>query len=370
MAYDRKYMLRAIELAKKGIGAVNPNPLVGAVIVKDDKILGEGYHRVYGDLHAEREAIKDALDKGNDIIGSEMYVTLEPCSHKGKQPPCTEAIIEAGIKRVYVGSDDPNPLVSGNGIWALREAGVEVITNSLKAECDKLNPVFFHYITQKRPYVIYKYAMTMDGKTATDTGKSRWISNETSRNMVQDFRNEFMAIMVGIGTVLKDDPLLNCRIENGRNPIRIICDSQLRIPMDSQIVKTAGEIKTYMVAQAENEKQLRPKIRELKDMGLGTLLIPSGEKSRIDLNKLMDQLGKMHIDSVLLEGGGTLAWSMMEEGLVDEVRTFIAPKIFGGSGKYAPVLGSGVDETEDAPQFNLQEISNIDGDIYARYIKA
>ena len=368
MSYNREFMQRAINLALKGEGAVNPNPLVGAVIVKDDKIIGEGYHTKYGELHAEREAIKNASENGFDTTGAEMYVTLEPCSHTGKQPPCTEAIIESGIKRVYVGSEDPNPLVSGNGIWKLRESGIEVVTNSLKAECDELNPVFFHYIKNNIPYVVYKYAMTMDGKTATREGKSRWISNEKSREEVSKLRNRYMAIMVGIGTVLKDDPSLTCHMEGGRNPIRIICDSDLRIPTDSTIVKTAGEVKTYIVSLAENEKKNRHKIRELRDYGIGTLLIPADASGRPDLNRLMIQLGKMHIDSVLLEGGGTLASSMINQGLVNEVRAFICPKVFGKSCS-TPVLGDGIDEVDEAAEFEIKTFEKIDNDIYITYIK-
>ncbi|MBO4592531.1 MAG: bifunctional diaminohydroxyphosphoribosylaminopyrimidine deaminase/5-amino-6-(5-phosphoribosylamino)uracil reductase RibD [Eubacterium sp.] len=369
MSYEKKYMERAIELAKKGIGAVNPNPLVGAVIVKDNEIIGEGYHTKYGDLHAEREALKDAEEKGNDVKDAEMYVTLEPCSHTGKQPPCTEAILESGIKRVYIGSDDPNPLVAGSGVWELRMAGIEVVTHCMKDECDNLNPVFFHYITQNTPYVIYKYAMTLDGKTCTCTSKSRWISNDSSRELVQKFRNEFSAIMVGIGTVLKDDPSLVCHMDDGRNPIRIICDSQLNIPMDSQIVKTAGEVKTYVASLCEHEKKNRQKIRELKSLGIGTLLIPGDENGVIDLNKLMIQLGKMKIDSVLLEGGGRLAWSMFEYGYVDEIRCFLAPKVFGGEEAGTPVLGPGVDEPGDAALFKLVDTEQIDGDLYMRYVR-
>ena len=368
MAYDRKYMQRAIELAGKGEGHVNPNPLVGAVIVLDDKIIGEGYHTKFGDLHAEREAIKNAEENGYSCVGAEMYVTLEPCCHTGKQPPCTEAIIEAGIKRVYVGSEDPNPVVSGNGIWSLRENGIEVITNSLKDECDKLNPVFFHYIKTNRPYIVYKYAMTMDGKTATDSGKSKWISNETSRAYVQKMRNRYMAIMVGIGTVLKDDPSLMCHMDGGRNPIRIICDSDLRIPIDSAIVQTAKDIKTYIVSRAEDEKKNRHKIRELKEYGIGTLLIPNAENGKINLNKLMNQLGKMHIDSILLEGGGELAWSLISGGFIDEIKCFIAPKIFGGKNS-TPVSGSGIDEVSEAFNYELKDFDNIDGDIVLSYIK-
>ncbi|HBE09537.1 MAG TPA: bifunctional diaminohydroxyphosphoribosylaminopyrimidine deaminase/5-amino-6-(5-phosphoribosylamino)uracil reductase RibD, partial [Lachnospiraceae bacterium] len=210
MAYDKKYMERAIELARGGVGAVNPNPLVGAVIVKDDRIIGEGFHRKYGDLHAERDAFKNLTESAD---GAEMYVTLEPCCHHGKQPPCVEAIVEYGIKRVYVGSDDPNPLVAGKGIWFLRTHGIEVVTHVMKEECDSLNPVFFHYITKNRPYVVMKYAMTMDGKIATMAGESKWISCENSRRLVHSFRNEFSAIMIGIGTALRDDPMLNCRLE-------------------------------------------------------------------------------------------------------------------------------------------------------------
>ena len=414
MSYNGIYMERAIELASRGVGAVNPNPLVGAVIVKDDCIMGEGYHAKYGELHAERQAIADAIKRGNNIYGAEMYVTLEPCSHTGKQPPCTEAIIDAGIKRVYVGSNDPNPLVAGNGIWALRQAGVEVVTGCMKEQCDKLNYVFFHFITKKVPYVIYKYAMTMDGKICTETGESQWISNESSRNIVQAYRNEFSAIMVGIGTVLSDDPSLLCHLNDKpvkteeslagksannsannsadssadisaeesvegsvigdtkqlyRNPIRIILDSELRIPMDSKIVQTADKARTYIASLAENEKKNREKIRELKNLGIGTLLIPADETGKIGLDKLMLQLGKMNIDGVLLEGGGTLAWSMINKEYVDEVRAFIAPKVFGGSNAKTPVAGEGIQSIDMAKYFDLKELQNIEGDIFARYTK-
>ena len=369
MAYEKKYMERAIELAKKGIGAVNPNPLVGAVLVKDDRVIGEGYHAKYGDLHAERQAFKDANDRGENIEDAELYVTMEPCSHEGKQPPCSRAIIAEGIKRVYIGSNDPNPLVNGNGVWELRTAGIEVITGCMKEECDELNTVFFHYITKNIPYVVYKYAMTLDGKTSTSTSKSKWISCEDSRKLVQSIRNEYMGIMVGIGTVLEDDPSLMCHDEEGRNPIRIIVDSDLRIPMDSQIVKTAGEVKTYVASLSDNEKKNRQKIRELKDVGIGTLLIPSDGEGHIDLNNLMIQLGKMKIDGILLEGGGGLAFSMIEKGYVDEIRAFIAPKIFGGTTSASPVAGKGIDEVADAYMYSLESIERVNDDIYAKYLK-
>ena len=223
---EEKYMRRAIELAKKGSGHVNPNPLVGAVIVRDGEIIGEGYHECYGQLHAERNAIANAKKRGNSLEGSTIYVTLEPCCHYGKTPPCTEAIIEEKIARVVVGSDDPNPLVSGKGFQMLREKGIEVIPHFLKEECDAMNHVFFHYIRTGIPYVAMKYAMTMDGKIACYTGDSKWVTGEESRAHVQTLRNHYKGIMAGIGTVLADDPMLNCRIEGGRDPIRIIADSQ------------------------------------------------------------------------------------------------------------------------------------------------
>ena len=237
MADNEQYMRRAIELAKLGAGKVNPNPLVGAVIVKNGQIISEGYHMVYGDLHAERNAFKN-LKNPDDAKDAEMYVTLEPCCHHGKQPPCTEAIIEHGISRVYVGSNDSNELVAGKGIQILRDAGIEVVTEFLKDECDAINPVFFHYITTRTPFVLMKYAMTLDGKIATRTGHSQWISGEESRARVQQTRNALKGIMVGIGTILNDDPRLTCRMDGGRNPIRIICDSKLRIPLSSNVVST------------------------------------------------------------------------------------------------------------------------------------
>ena len=364
MSYDKKFMLRAIELAEKGVGAVNPNPLVGAVIVRDGHIIAEGYHTKYGELHAEREALKAAKDAEVDVAGAEMYVTLEPCCHKGKQPPCTEAIIEAGISRVYVGSNDPNPLVAGKGIWQLRDAGIEVITNCMKEECDKLNPVFFHYINTNLPYVVYKYAMSMDGKTSNERGKGCAISNDESRQMVQEMRNRYTAIMVGIGTVLADDPSLECHMEGGRNPVRIICDDHLQIPMDSEIVKTAGDVRTYIASLAENERREPEKVNELARLGIGTLLLPPGEDGRVDLHKLMELLGKMKIDSILLEGGGELAYSMMRDGFVDEVEVFIAPKMFGGRDVPTPLAGEG---NLDGFGFELRTVKECDGDVCLIY---
>ena len=230
---DTDYMRMALELAKRGMGRTSPNPMVGAVIVRDGQVIGQGWHARCGDLHAERSALKNCTE---DPAGATMYVTLEPCCHQGRQPPCTEAVLAAGIARVVVGSDDPNPLVAGKGIGILRRAGVTVETGVLKEACDDLNRVFFHYIRTGRPYVVMKYAMTLDGKIATRTGASRWITGEAARRRVHEDRHRYSAIMAGVGTVLADDPLLTCRMEGGRNPIRVICDTHLRTPLTSRIV--------------------------------------------------------------------------------------------------------------------------------------
>ena len=254
------YMHRAIALAKKGAGRVNPNPLVGAVIVKNGKIIGEGYHEKFGELHAERNALANCSESAQ---GAALFVTLEPCCHYGKTPPCTQAIIENKIAQVVIGSKDPNPKVSGKGIEFLRNAGIKVIEGVLKEECDQMNDVFFHYITTHKPFVAMKYAMTMDGKIATSTGQSRWITGEKARAVVQESRNRYATIMVGIGTVLTDDPLLNCQIEGGRNPLRIVCDTTLKIPMNSKIVQTAGEIPT-IIACGKVEEEKSPCFKECR----------------------------------------------------------------------------------------------------------
>ena len=342
-------MRRAIELAKKGIGAVNPNPLVGAVIVKDGRIIGEGYHRRYGELHAERDAFAHLTE---DATGAEMYVTLEPCCHYGKQPPCVNAIIEHKISRVYVGSDDPNALVSGKGYQILRDAGIEVITHVLKEECDSLNPVFFHYIVNKTPYVVMKYAMTMDGKIATYSGKSKWITGEEARAHVMEQRNALTGIMVGSETVIKDDPALTCRRAGGRNPVRIICDSRLRIPMDSQIVRTASEVPTILATiQSEDQTDKKQKL-----IGAGVEII---ETENVD----------GHVDGILLEGGGTLNESALKAGIVKEVDVYIAPKIFGGSAGYTPVGGMGVESPEEAYPFELGSVQRFGADIMLQYFQ-
>ena len=356
---ESKYMLHAIALAKNGEGRTNPNPLVGAVLVKNNEIIGEGFHQKYGGLHAEREALKNCEENGNSAEGATLYVTLEPCCHFGKQPPCTQAIVKSGIRRVVVGSRDPNPLVHGKGNSFLREQGIEVTEDFLKDECDALNPIFFHYISTRTPYVALKYAMTADGKTASKTGKSKWITGEKSRLFVHQLRNRYSCILAGIGTVLADNPLLTSRIPGGRNPVRIICDSKLRIPLDCNIVKTAKEIPTIIACCQENEKK-----SALEKSGCEVLCLPG--KTGVDLKKLTKTLGKRSLDSVLIEGGSEIHYSALEAGIVQHIYAFTAPKIFGGKAK-TPVEGEGIELPENCFQLELERIEKIGDDILAEY---
>ena len=354
---DQNYMLQALQLAKQGEGWTNPNPMVGAVIVKNGRIIGKGYHKKCGGLHAERNAIASLTESAE---GATIYVTLEPCCHYGKTPPCTEAIIEQKIKRVVIGSRDPNPKVSGKGIKMLQEAGIEVIEDFMREECDRLNPVFFHYITTKTPYVVMKYAMTLDGKIATKTGASKWITGEAARAEVQHMRHRYMGIMAGIGTVIADDPMLNVRVEGWKSPIRILCDSGLRIPLDGQIVKSAGKYRT-IVAYADSENT-EAKRKRLHEMGVETICCPD-ENNQVDLKKLMKYLGEEGIDSILLEGGGTLNDSALRAGIVQEVQAFIAPKLFGGMNSKTPVEGIGVRFPSEAVKLKCTDICQIGEDI-------
>ena len=424
---DCDYMKRAIELAVRGRGMTNPNPVVGAVIVKGGRIIGEGWHQKYGGLHAERNAFVSLTESAQ---GADMYVTLEPCCHYGKTPPCTDAILGHGIRRVVIGSRDPNPKVAGKGAKLLRDAGVIVEEDFMREECDKLNPVFFHYITAGTPYVIMKYAMTADGKIATKTGASKWITGGAARGEVHKLRSECMGIMAGIGTVLADDPLLNVRLADStkkgavsvnnrsaggkirRNPLRIICDSHLRILLDSQICRTAKEYPTMVVCaaeqqenefqgsesvqgqksiqgrendqQAENilcQKDIRQqekdqqekdiqrqqeKIRRLTELGIEVVCLP-GEDGKVDLRQLMRYLGEKGIDSILLEGGGELNDSALRAGIVQEVRAFIAPKLFGGAGAKTPVGGIGVELPDQAVKLTLDEIRKVGEDLMLIY---
>lgn len=365
---DILLMQEAMMIAQQGEGRVNPNPLVGALVVVDDDVVASGYHHVYGDLHAERDAFRNADRQGIDCKGATMYVTLEPCCHYGKQPPCTEAIIEHGIKRVVVGLRDPNPLVAGKGIKILQDAGIEVDViehEGLVADLKMQNRVFLHYIQSKMPWVMAKWAMTLDGKIATSTGDSKWITGEQARERVHMVRRNYMAIMCGIGTVLADDPMLNVRLSDDdlkkmgvtrdevRQPIRIIADRKARIPMDSQLVRTAREI-PLVVAHAEGADEA--KLQMLSDAGV-ILWQCNG------VREIVERAGREKIDSIFLEGGGVINDAMLREGLVNEVMAFIAPKIIGGKDAKTPVEGDGFARMPEAVKLRDLTFDKIGEDV-------
>ena len=358
---DREYMLRAIELAKKGAGHTNPNPMVGAVIVKDGRVIGEGYHEQYGSLHAERNAF---LHCSENAEGADMYVTLEPCCHYGKQPPCTLAVTEHKIRRVFVGSADPNPKVAGKGVKMLRDADIEVIEGFLKEECDALNPVFFHYISTGEPYIALKYAMTADGRIATDTGKSQWITGESARKYVHELRNYYTGILAGIGTVLADDPMLTCRLEGGRNPVRIILDSNLSIPEESRLVKSAGEVPLWIICGPDADRE---KAERLKAAGAELIYAALNEAGSISIEAAVCELGKRGIDGILVEGGGKVNASFVKAGKVNRIYSFLGAKIFGGTGRYTPVSGAGIDEVDEALQLSEPFVRLFGDDVMIRY---
>lgn len=355
---DIEYMRRAMELAERGVGFTNPNPMVGAVIVKGGKVIGEGWHERCGEWHAERNAFKNCTVSAE---GATMYVTLEPCCHYGKTPPCTEAIIEHGIARVVVGMEDPNPLVAGKGIALLREAGIEVVCGVEEEALREQNRVFLKYISTKLPWVAMKTAMTLDGKIATRTGDSKWITGAEARAYVHELRHRFMAIVVGIGTAVADDPLLNCRIEGRgvRQPIRVVVDSNARLSLDSQLVKTAGEYRTIV---AHTRFAPEERVKALRETGVEMLLCKEKE-GLVDVRNLLELLGLSGIDSILLEGGGSLNYTFLAEGLADELYAFIAPKIVGGMNAKTPVEGAGMEKMADAINLELENVLNIGHDV-------
>lgn len=358
MDKDIQFMKLAIELAKKRKGYTHPNPTVGAIIVKDGKVIGQGFHEKAGLPHAEREAIKDAKSKGFDIKDSTMYVTLEPCCHHGKTPPCTEAIIEEGIKRVVVATVDPNPLVAGKGIKTIREKGVEVKVGVLENQAKELNEDFFVYITKKRPFVHIKIAQTLDGKIATKTGSSKWITSEKSRKYTHKLRAQSTAIMVGKNTVLKDNPFLTVRgIKTERQPYRIILDKNLQIPLEYNVFNP--DTKVFVIASQQANSS---KFSGLNHITLIKLPLYEG---RFSLKEILDALYKEGIVHLFIEGGRDLCSQFIRENLWDMMSLFIAPKMIGEDG--ISVVGSlGVEEISQAKEFKIEKIRRFDKDIYLK----
>ena len=356
---DKEYMRRAIALAQKAGGYAAPNPLVGAVIVKDGRIIGEGYHRRCGEWHAERNALASLTESAE---GAVMYVTLEPCCHVGRTPPCTEAIIEHKIAKVFIGSRDPNPLVSGKGAKLLRAHGIEVQEDFLREECDALNPIFFHYITTHTPYAALKYAMTLDGKIAAYTGASQWITGTEARQHVQTLRSRYSAVMVGIGTALADDPMLNCRIEGAHQPWRIVVDSHLRLSPDSRLCRTAQEYPT-MIACLDTDTDKR---KILEEMGVTVVVCPE-EDGHVSLPYLMRALADRQISSVLIEGGGQLSESALRSHIIQHIYAYIAPKLLGGRDAKTPVEGQGADHPDAAAQLTYRRMTRLGEDWLLEY---
>lgn len=352
---DETYMKLALEYAEKGCGWVSPNPMVGAAVVKDGRVIGLGWHRRYGGLHAERNALASCTEPPQ---GATLYVTLEPCCHYGKTPPCTDAILESGIRRVVIGSADPNPLVAGKGIQILRRHGIEVTEGVLREACAAINEVFFHFIRTRTPYVVMKYAMTMDGKIATRSGRSEWITGEAARRHVQEDRHRYFGIMVGVGTILADDPLLTCRLPDGKNPVRIVCDSRLRTPLNARVVRTTEEAPTILATCSREEALARP----YREAGCEVLMLPPKD-GHVDLLELMAVLGEKEIDSVLLEGGGILNWSALQSGVVNKVQAYVSPKLFGGAGAKSPVEGIGVEDPKKAFRLAPPQVTWLGDDI-------
>lgn len=355
MNSDIKYMKRALTLAKKGLGKTSPNPAVGCVIVKDGIVIGEGWHKKAGEPHAEVNALKIA---GELAQGADVYVTLEPCSHTGKTPPCSEALIRAGVKRVVVGMKDPNPKVNGGGLLALQQAGIETKCGVLENECRAINQAFIKHVTTGTPHVTYKCAMTLDGNIATITGESRWISCEESRKYVHLMRSRMDAVMVGVDTVIADNPQLTVRHVRGSNPLRVIVDTRLRTPESVNVLNGQLSSKTII---ATTETNPRVHLRYLQQGA--TILVCDEFDGRVCMKDLLKKLGEIGVQSVLLEGGSRLAGNMLQLGMIDELVFFVAPKVIGNNG-FAPfTLLGGITNMEQAIRLEFSDVRLIGSDI-------
>ncbi|TET37749.1 MAG: bifunctional diaminohydroxyphosphoribosylaminopyrimidine deaminase/5-amino-6-(5-phosphoribosylamino)uracil reductase RibD [Planctomycetota bacterium] len=350
-----QFMVRALELAIRGRGRVEPNPMVGCVIERDGRIIAEGYHEKYGGPHAEEVALSRCQDPG----GARMFITLEPCSHTGKRPPCTKAVIDAGITEVHIATLDPFLMVSGRGVKELEQAGIQCLVGVNAEDAKRLNAPYFKRVIRGMPYVTLKWAMTLDGKIATRTGESKWISGEKARERVHVMRNRVDAVVVGIGTVLADDPLLTCRVEGGRNPRRCIIDPLAQLSLDSHIVKTAKEVPTFLVV---GKTAAAARLDKLQETGI-TLLKMQLKDGHVDLEGLLRYLAQKEFTNVLVEGGGNIAASMLTEKLVDKVVVFIAPKVVGGRDAITPVEGEGIEKIADALEIDDLKIGIVGQDI-------
>ena len=320
---DEFFMQKALILARRGLGKTSPNPMVGALVVKERKILGKGYHRRYGEAHAEVIALRNTP---GDVKGASMYVTLEPCCHHGLTPPCVDALIEAGMSRVVVGTPDPNPRVNGKGIQILRDNGIQVKVGVLEDRCREINEAYFKHMQTGIPFVTLKFAQSLDGRIATKTGRSQWLSSPEALRLAHTLRSTHDGVLVGIGTIFADDPRLTVRLVKGKNPRRIIMDSGLRIPLTAKVLNAEGMDKTIIVA---TEKANRGKAQALKNVGAEIVWAAQNHRGELDLKDLLKKLGRMGITSVLVEGGAKIITSLLREGLADKIVLIMAPKLIG-----------------------------------------
>ncbi|AWE07545.1 bifunctional diaminohydroxyphosphoribosylaminopyrimidine deaminase/5-amino-6-(5-phosphoribosylamino)uracil reductase RibD [Lysinibacillus sp. 2017] len=358
MKSDNEYMKLALELAASAKGNTNPNPLVGAVIVKDGVIVGTGLHRKAGEPHAEVHAFRMA---GEHAKGATLYVTLEPCSHYGKTPPCANLVKESEVARVVVAMQDPNPAVAGRGIKLLRDAGIEVKVGVLEAEAQKLNERFIHNMLTERPFVVSKFAMTLDGKIAAHNGHSQWITSEKARANVHQLRHEVDGILVGVNTVLHDNPKLTTRLPegNGRNPIRVVLDSSLRTPLDAHISNTS-EARTVIVTSLLADEQ---KAISLEKQGVIIIRVPLNEQGTLNIEETLKALYKVGITHLLVEGGGAVNAAFLRSGFIDQYIVYVAPKVLGGANSITPFTGCDVDSIDLAAQLVFDEVLQIGEDI-------
>lgn len=364
---DIRYMARALEIAKKGEGSASPNPMVGAVLVKNNEIIGEGYHKFYGGPHAEVYALKEAGQKANN---ADIYLTLEPCSHYGKTPPCANKLIEAGIKRAVIAMVDPNPEVSGRGIELLKEAGIEVEVGLMAEKAKELNEVFLKYITSEFPFVYLKKAQTLDGFIASSTGHSKWITNEKARLEGHKLRHKVDAIMVGIGTVLADDPSLTTRLaeQKGIDSLRVILDPNLEMPLDAKIINQESTASTLLIVSQANLENNADSIQKKKEKILAKnnveiIGVPAEKNEILDLESILKKLHDLKISSILLEGGAKLSYSFLKKGLVDKLYYFIAPKIYGGNDGISSFCGKGPKLMSDSKDIKILDRKFLDDNI-------
>jgi diaminohydroxyphosphoribosylaminopyrimidine deaminase/5-amino-6-(5-phosphoribosylamino)uracil reductase len=360
MSLDETFMRQSLRLARRGLGWVSPNPMVGAIIVKGGRVIARGYHKIFGGNHAEVDALQRATE---DVAGSTLYVTLEPCRHWGKTPPCTDAIIKAKISKVVVGMLDPFPEMRGKSIALLKENGIKTVVGVLEDECRALNEVYLKYVTSGLPYVTVKWAQTLDGKIATPSGDSKWISSPPSLKLAHRLRATHDAVLVGVNTVIKDDPELTTRLVKGRNPVRVVLDSRLRLPLGAKVLKNQSAARTLL---ASTPAAPRKNLAALKKMGIEVLTVPPDSSGRVDLNALLKTLAQRQISSVLVEGGAEVITSFLRLGLADKIICIIAPKLMGAG--LSPLASLDITDLSQSLKLNFKRVYRSGEDIVVEVI--